>query len=129
MVESQEHGTTAHAHHHDMHRGAYLRLAVMAGLSFVAMYVLMYAMVNRLDNVVPNLNQFYMAGLMAMPMLVIELALMGSMYKNKRLSLGLVVVGIIAGIAFWVLIRQQAGITDRQFLKSMIPHHGGAILM
>jgi hypothetical protein len=29
------------------------------------MYVLMYAMVNRLDNVYSNLNQAYMAGLMA----------------------------------------------------------------
>jgi len=26
-------------------------------------------------------------------------------------------------------IRQQTAITDRQFLKSMIPHHAGAILM
>jgi uncharacterized protein (DUF305 family) len=28
-----------------------------------------------------------------------------------------------------VLIRQQAAISDRQFLRSMIPHHAGAILM
>ena len=120
---------------HDMQRqksiqkGQYMRLVVMVVLSFVAMYILMYAMVNRLENVVPNLNQFYMAGLMAMPMVVIELVLMGSMYENTRLNLLLVVVGAMAGVAFWVLIRQQAGITDRQFLKSMIPHHGGAILM
>lgn len=26
-------------------------------------------------------------------------------------------------------IRQQVAITDREFLKSMIPHHVGAILM
>jgi uncharacterized protein (DUF305 family) len=37
--------------------------------------------------------------------------------------------GVIAALAFWFLIRQQTGITDRQFLKSMIPHHAGAILM
>lgn len=112
-----------------MQKGQYMRLVVMVVLSFVAMYILMYAMVNRLENVVPNLNQFYMAGLMAMPMLVIELVLMGSMYKNKQLNLLLVAAGAITGVAFWVLIRQQVGITDRQFLKSMIPHHGGAILM
>jgi uncharacterized protein (DUF305 family) len=28
-----------------------------------------------------------------------------------------------------VAIRQQVAITDREFLKSMIPHHVGAILM
>ena len=35
----------------------------------------------------------------------------------------------IALIAFFVCIRQQAGVSDRQFLKSMIPHHSAAILM
>jgi uncharacterized protein (DUF305 family) len=36
---------------------------------------------------------------------------------------------IIALIACFVLIRQQTMIFDRQFLRSMIPHHAGAILM
>jgi hypothetical protein len=40
-------------------------------------------MVDRFANVYPNLNQFYMAGLMAAPMVLIELALMGHMYPNK----------------------------------------------
>ena len=62
----------------------YGRLLVMAVLSFASMYVLMYAMVNRLANVYPNLNQFYMAGLMAAPMVIIELAVMGAMYSDKR---------------------------------------------
>jgi uncharacterized protein (DUF305 family) len=29
----------------------------------------------------------------------------------------------------FLLIRQQTAITDRQFLRLMIPHHAGAILM
>ena len=41
----------------------------MMGLSFVAMYALMYAMVDQWANVYNNVNQFYMAGLMAAPML------------------------------------------------------------
>src|SRR5438094_8837692 len=45
-------------------------------------HILMYAMVNRFANVYSNLNQFYMAGLMTAPVVVIELALMGSMYDN-----------------------------------------------
>ena len=49
----------------------------MAALSFVAMYVLMYAMVDRVANVHPNLNQLYMAALMTAPMIVLELVLMG----------------------------------------------------
>lgn len=113
----------------NMKQSHYVRLLAMTVASFIAMYFLMYAMVDRLDNVIPNFNQFYMAGLMTAPMIVIELILMGGMYPNKRLNGALVAVGVAALLLFWVLIRQQAAIDDRQFLKSMIPHHAGAILM
>ena len=89
----------------------------------------MYAMVNSLANVYSNVNQFYMAGLMAAPMALIELAVMGSMYKNKRLNGLIVAVSIVALIVFFVMIRQQTAVTDGQFLRSMIPHHAGAVLM
>jgi uncharacterized protein (DUF305 family) len=101
----------------------------MAVLSFVSMYTLMYAMVDRFANVYANFNQFYMAGLMAAPMVLIELALMGAMYSDKRRNVVILVVSLVALSAFWVFIRQQTAITDRQFLRSMIPHHAGAILM
>lgn len=101
----------------------------MALLSFAAMYALMYAMVNTFENVLPNVNQFYMAGLMAAPMVVIELALMGMMYPNKRANLAIGLISALAALAFWFAIRTQAGIGNEQFLKSMVPHHAGAILM
>lgn len=107
----------------------YARLAAMTALMFVAMFVLMYAMVDSLDNVYPNLNQFYMAGLMTAPMVLIELALMWSMYKDRRANTAIAVVSVIAFAVFWLGIRQQLAIADEQFLKSMIPHHAGAILM
>jgi uncharacterized protein (DUF305 family) len=107
----------------------YHRLLLMAVLSFGSMYVLMYAMVNTVANVYANLNQFYMAGLMAAPMVVIELALMGAMYGDRRKNVVIVVVSLLALSMFWVFIRQQRAITDKQFLRSMIPHHAGAILM
>lgn len=107
----------------------YLRLLIMAVLSFVAMYVLMYAMVNTYDNVYLNLNQFYMAGLMAAPMVIIELALMRGMYPDRRLNIAITAVSSLALILFWAGIRQQTAIGDREFLRSMIPHHAGAILM
>jgi uncharacterized protein (DUF305 family) len=101
----------------------------MIGLSFLSMYWLMYAMVDAPRNVVSNWNQVYMAGLMAAPMLILELILMGKMYQRRRLNVALIAVGALALGAFWFLIRQQAAISDRQLLRSMIPHHAGAILM
>jgi Cu/Ag efflux pump CusA len=109
--------------------GHYGRLAVMTALSFAAMYVLMYAMVNALDNVFVNLNQVYMAGLMAAPMTLIELALMRGMYPDRRLNAFIAAAAVIAAVVCFFLIRRQTAIGDRQFLRSMIPHHAGAILM
>jgi len=109
--------------------GPYARFGAMVFLSFVAMYILMYAMVNSLGNVYNNLNEFYMAGLMAMPMAVIELALMAAMYPNKRLNGVLIIASVSLGLLFWFAIRTQTAISDQQFLRSMIPHHAGAILM
>ncbi len=107
----------------------YLKLALMALLSFISMYALMYAMVNGFSDIYPSYNQFYMAGLMTAPMMVIEIVLMGAMYKNKKLNIAIALVSILAGLLFYTGIRQQTAIDDQQFLKSMIPHHSGAILM
>ncbi len=101
----------------------------MIALHFIAMYALMYAMVNAFDNVFNNFNQVYMAALMTSPMVVIELPLMWSMYKSKKLNLAILAAGVLLLVGSWFAIRQQTAISDRQFLRSMIPHHAGAILM
>jgi uncharacterized protein (DUF305 family) len=107
----------------------YIRLAVMTALMFVAMYVLMYAMVDQLGNVFPNVNQFYMAGLMTAPMVVIELAIMRGMYEKRMANAAIIVVSLAAFVGFWIGIREQVAVSDEQFLKSMIPHHASAVLM
>lgn len=112
-----------------MHKNMYLNLGVMTVLMFIAMFILMYAMVDVFADVYPNINQFYMAGLMTAPMVVIELALMWAMYKSAQANMAILAISVIAGIAFFVGIRQQTAVGDTQFLKSMIPHHSGAILM
>ena len=123
------HGAAATPMVHGSASGHYGRFAWMLGLSFVAMYVLMYAMVDRLGNAVPNINQFYMAGLMTAPMAILEILLMARMYPDKRKNMMVLVLGAVVLAACWFGIRWQAGVGDRQFLKSMIPHHAGAILM
>ncbi|MEO6404062.1 MAG: DUF305 domain-containing protein [Ferruginibacter sp.] len=107
----------------------YRKLIIMLVISFIAMYILMYAMVDSFPNVILNINQFYMAGLMTMAMVLIELVVMSGMYKNSKLNMAIFAIGFIALLGFYFGIRQQAAVGDKQFLKSMIPHHAAAILM
>jgi uncharacterized protein (DUF305 family) len=107
----------------------YRRLLLMAVLSFVSMYVLMYMMVDELQNVFLNPNQLYMAGMMTAPMIIFELALMGAMYPNRKTNTAIMIGGALAGILCIAGIRTQAIVGDTQFMKSMIPHHAAAILM
>ena len=115
--------------HRQMTAGHYRRLALMAMLSFIATYVLMYAMVNTLANVYPSFNQAYMAGLMTAPMIVLELLLMGTMYKNRRWNVAIYIGASLFGLLCFLAIRQQSFVGDKEFARSMIPHHSGAILM
>lgn len=101
----------------------------MIALSFVAMYAFMYAMVDVFANVIPNYNQFYMASLMTAPMIILEMGIMWMMYPHKKLNTAIILGGVVLLVLCWVGIRQQVAIGDEQFLKSMIPHHAGAILM
>jgi len=107
----------------------YINLFLMAILSFISMYILMYIMVNEFANVYSNFNQLYMAGLMTIPMLLIELILMKSMYNNTKINAFIVIFSLITFILLIIFIRKQIGITDKEFLKSMIPHHASALLM
>lgn len=116
--------------HDGMHGGGhYKRFLLMIALSFAVMYGLMYAMVNDFANVLPNNNQLYMAALMTAAMVILELALMAGMYPDKRRNAALLGLGVVMLAGAWIGIRRQVLIGDRQFLKSMVPHHAGAILM
>lgn len=111
------------------HTHSYSSLLLMAALSFVAMFILMYMMVDKYANVYPNLNQFYMAGMMTTPMILIELLLMKSMYPNSGLNVLIAIFSIALLSIFIFCIRAQTAIGDKEFLKSMIPHHASALLM
>ena len=68
-----------------------------------------------------SLNDFYMVGLMTGWMFFF----MGLF----TLRIGKCVLGLVAVIVFFILIRTQAFITEIQYLKGMIPHHSMAIMM
>ena len=114
---------------HEEQRSHYGRLLLMSLLSFGAMYLLMYAMVDDLANVYPNVNQFYMAGLMTAPMVAFEVLLMRGMYRSRTVNGIILASSGLALVLLFALIREQGVVGDRQFLRSMIPHHASAILM
>jgi uncharacterized protein (DUF305 family) len=130
IARHRQHAMEVAMHAQDKpHHMPYVHLGIMLVLSFVLMFGFMYAMVDRLANVYPNLNQAYMAGLMVAPMAVLELLFMGAMYPDKSLNRLIIGASLLVGLACWIGIREQTAISDKSFLKSMIPHHAGAILM
>ena len=106
-----------------------LRLVLMSALSFVAMYALMYMMVDALGNVFHSVNQVYMAGMMTAAMVIIELVVMAPMYRPRSVALPVVVIAVLALVGCIWMTRRQVAVGDEQFVRSMIPHHAGAILM
>ena len=120
---------TAHTGTAHVGKGPYGRLVIMTVLSFIAMYVFMYAMVDSIGNAYPNLNQLYMTGLMAASMVLIEIGVMRGMYPDRKRNVLIAAGGVAVLIVCFVFIRRQTAISDRQFLRSMIPHHASAILM
>jgi uncharacterized protein (DUF305 family) len=70
-----------------------------------------------------------MALVMWAPMAAVMLLTMRPMYPNEKLN-GLIYLGLAAVFILSMIgIRQQSLVGDRQFLRSMIPHHSGAVLM
>ncbi len=107
----------------------YKRFAVMAVAMFIAMYFIRYAMIDGLNNLIPNINNLYMTLLMVSAMLIIEIWIMKGMYQNKKINWAIITVSLAIGIFSWFGIREQLFVGDKEFVKGMIPHHAAAVLM
>jgi hypothetical protein len=112
-----------------MKRTSYRKLALALGINSVVMYLATFAMIERGGHLLPNLSRVYMTLVMVAPMGIVMLIVMRSMFEDRRLNLALhaIFAGILVGSL--LLLRNQVGIGDREFLRAMIPHHSEAILM
>lgn len=108
---------------------SYVLFGVNMVLSLAAMYLVMFSMIDGWPDFRNNINMLYMALTMVAPMGILMLATMGGMYSNRRLNLALYIGLGVLFIGAFAATRFQAGVGDRQFIASMIPHHSGAILM
>ena len=125
MQDHQSHGGM----NPEMMRGHYRIFALNLALSLVIMYVAMFAMIWRGKEFVQNLNFLYMALVMWAPMAIVMLLTMKSMYRNKQLNTAFYLCFALVGVLSFAALRDQTIVGDRQFVRSMIPHHSGAILM
>lgn len=108
---------------------SYGMLALNLVASTIVMYLVMFSMIDGFGDFYNNVNMFYMALTMVAPMALLMLATMGEMYRNRGLNIGLYVGFAALFVVAFIGTRTQAFVGDEQFLRSMIPHHSGAILM
>ena len=124
-----EQGNSGHQPSAKAMRHHYMMLAINLAISLVIMYVAMFSMIYSWGEFIQNINFFYMALVMWAPMAAVMLLTMKSMYANARLNAVLYgVFALVFGLSL-IGIRAQALVGDRAFLRSMIPHHSGAVLM
>ncbi len=107
----------------------YKRLAITTSINAIIMYLVMYTMIDGTADFYNNINQVYMVLMMAAPMVIIMVFDMKSMYTDKRLNLLVHVAAVTLLVFGFVGMRSQLAVGDTQFLRAMIPHHSGAILM
>lgn len=112
------------------HASPYRTLAIICGVQFVIMYLLVFVPVNALaDAKLFNLRSFYKAVIMVAPMLALMPFFMSSMYTNRKANLALYATSALLFVLAFLAIRDQTFVGNEQFLKSMIPHHSSAITM
>lgn len=110
-------------------KNAYASLAVQTIVSGIIMYLVMFVMIDSLDSFYNNLNMLYMTLMMVAPMVVLMIVAMWHMFPSKAANVALLVGSLVIFAGSFALIRTQTTIGDTAFLRSMIPHHSGAILM
>ena len=107
---------------------SYVRFGAMIATSTVVMFGLMYLHTYAWDHVRWSETRAYMALLMGATMAVIMLGFMLTMYRNTAVNIAIVVAaGLLFAGSLW-LVRSQATVQDRSYMRAMIPHHSIAIL-
>ena len=119
----------AHAPSHRATHRPYASLLISLAVSFLVMYMIMYAMADRWGHVYFNLSNVYMTGLMAASMLPVMLLTMREMYQDSTRNALMWAASAVLLVGCWLMLRTEAGVGDRQFMRAMIPHHSAAIQM
>lgn len=107
---------------------SYKKFSVTMIISFIIMYLIMFLNMIEIKHYHTSITRIYMALLMVAPMAVLMMLMMGGMYPDKKLNMGIIVVGVVVFVATLFALRSQTPVGDVQYMKAMIPHHSSAIL-
>lgn len=108
---------------------SYLRFFAMIATATLAMFILMYSHSYQiLDHAWFSETRVFMTLIMAGSMMIIMLAFMLQMYKNRSANAGIFIGGTLLMIAGIWLVRSQITVTETDYMEGMIPHHSIAIL-
>ena len=98
------------------HLGTMIIIMMLAGfLSVMSIWA------NRLNDVRLSVNDFYMVFLMIGWMILF----MGIFDKHSKQ----IIIGLSIVVILFISIRKQLFVSEKQFIKGMIPHHSMAVLM
>ena len=108
---------------------SYRQFLIMMVLSFIIMYSVMFLNVDDAGHIYLSTTRTYMALLMVLPMAVVMMLMMGTMYPNKKVNTIIILGSIILFGLILAALRTQTPVGDVQFMKAMIPHHSSAIMV
>ncbi len=112
----------------DKSMSPYKSLAKTISIHFVIMYGLSYLLINSLSHAyVFSTRPLYMALAMVAPMVFLMVLFMRDMMPDEKLNQKLLLGSALVFVLAILGARTQFGVGNELFLKSMIPHHSGAI--
>lgn len=95
--------------------------------SFIVQYLIMSAiMTNNISNITISLGKAYLATIMGLLMVLIEIMMHDMQYSSFNLQYYSIFGGLL--LLFIYLYRVQYAIKDQQYLEEMIEHHSMALL-
>jgi len=103
----------------------YTMIVMFVG-SFIVQYFLMPPiMVNKYSYVTNNIGKAYLATIMGIYMVMLEIMMRDHQYHVLSINWYVILFGLLSIVIY--LYRKQIAINDKQYLESMIEHHSMAI--
>jgi hypothetical protein len=96
--------------------------------SFIVQYFVMPPiMVNKINYITNNIGKAYLASIMGLFMVLIEVMMHDHQYHVLSVNWYAILFALLA--LFTYLYRKQIAINDKQYLEGMIEHHSMAVFM